>query len=384
MKYVIVIPDGAADLPNSELAGKTPLEAANIPHIDQIAREGRCGGVRNIPDGLPLGSDVAIMSLAGYDPLVNYSGRAPLEAAAMDLQTRDDEWIFRCNLVEIRDGVMRDYSAANISNDKARNLIDSLNSRLSNESIRFYPGVSYRNLMTIRGEMNVTTTPPHNIVDQPISSYLPKGEGAQALRSLIEESQELLAGFKDTSATSIWLWGEGKPRRLKSFEQRFGLRGAVIAAVDLVRGIGRLIGWDVVDVPGATGYYDTDYRAKGAAAIKALEDHELAFVHVEATDEAGHEGNPKQKITALERIDVDIVGPLVQSLKSFSAGWRILLLPDHFTPCSIRKHTPDPVPYCMSGTGIESDEIDAFSEAFLLHRSTSILKGHELMGVFIS
>ena len=385
MKHVIIIPDGAADLPITELSGKTPLQAAHLPFIDQLAKEGRCGGVQNVPEGMSPGSDVAIMSLVGYDPTGSYSGRAPLEAAAMDLKTGDKEWIFRCNLVEIRDGVMRDHSAGNISNEAAGKLIATLNNRLADESIRFYPGVSYRNIMIIKGDMHVTTTPPHNILDQPCSPYLPKGEGASTLISLIEESRKLLKGFNESSATSIWLWGEGKPTRLESFEHRFGIRGAVVTAVDLMRGIGKLIGWDVVNVPGATGWYDTDYRAKGAAALRALANHDLACIHIEATDEAGHEGNFQQKITSLERIDADIVGPVVHYLKSsYSEGWRVLLLPDHPTPCSVRTHTPDPVPYCLTGSNIESDDNESFSEALLEGNPISPIRGHELMGIFTS
>jgi len=385
MKHVIIIPDGAADLPITELGGKTPLQAAHLPFINRLAREGRCGGVQNVPEGMSPGSDVAIMSLVGYDPTESYSGRAPLEAAAMDLDIDNRDLIFRCNLVEIRDGIMHDHSAGNISNEAARKLIAALNSRLANEHIRFYPGVSYRNLMIIKRDMHVTTTPPHNILDQPCFSYLPQGEGASTLKYLTEESQKLLKNFNESSATSIWLWGEGKPTRLESFEHRFGIRGAVVTAVDLVRGIAKLIGWDVIDVPGATGWYDTDYRAKGAAALRALANNDLVCVHIEAPDEAGHEGNFQQKITSLERIDTDIVGPIVDHLKSsYSEGWRVLLLPDHPTPCSIRTHTPDPVPYCLTGSDVEADDNQSFSEAMIDRNPISPNRGHELMAVFIS
>ncbi len=385
MKHVIIIPDGAADLPITELSGKTPLQAAHLPFIDQLAKEGRCGGAQNVPEGMLPGSDVAIMSLVGYDPTGSYSGRAPLEAAAMDLEIGNREWIFRCNLVEIRDGVMCDHSAGNISNEGARKLIAALNSRLASEDIRFYPGVSYRNLMIIKRDMHVTTTPPHNILDQPCFSYLPQGESAPILRYLIEESQKLLKNFNEYSATSIWLWGEGKPTCLESFEHRFGVRGAVVTAVDLVRGIGKLVGWDIIDVPGATGWYDTDYRAKGVAALRALANHDLVCIHIEAPDEAGHEGNFQKKITSLERIDTDIVGPVVDYLKaSCSEGWSVLLLPDHPTPCSVRTHTSDPVPYCLTGSNIEADDNRSFSEALLDGNSISPIRGHELMTVFIT
>jgi 2,3-bisphosphoglycerate-independent phosphoglycerate mutase len=385
MKYVIIIPDGAADKPIPELAGKTPLQAAHIASIDRMAREGRCGVVQNIPDGMPPGSDVAIMSLVGYDPTDHYSGRAPLEAAALGIETGEREWIFRCNLVEIRDGIMRDHSAGNISNETARKLIGMLNSRLAEESIRFYSGVSYRNLMVIEKDLHVTTTPPHDILDRPCSEFLPKGRGSAILRSLIEASQVLFKDLDNSPATSIWLWGEGKPTRLDSFKQRFGIRGAVVTAVDLVRGIGKLIGWDVIDVPGATGWYDTDYRAKGEAAIRSLEDHDLACIHIEATDEAGHEGNVQQKIASLEKIDTDIVEPVLHHLGSRSTGgWRALLLPDHPTPCAIRTHILDPVPFCLVGSDVEPDEHESYSEAILADKSLSPIPGHELMGLLIS
>ncbi len=385
MKYVIIIPDGAADEPIPELSGKTPLQVARITSIDRMAREGRCGVVQNIPEGMPPGSDVAIMSVVGYDPMSNYSGRAPLEAAAIGIETGESEWILRCNLVEIRNGIMRDHSAGNISNEAARELIAILNDKLADDSIRFYPGVSYRNLMVIKSPLRVTTTPPHDILDQPCSDFLPRGEGSASLRSLIAASQELFKDLGNLSATSIWLWGEGKPTRLESFEQRFGIRGAVVTAVDLVRGIGKLIGWDVIDVPGATGWYDTDYRAKGEAAIRSLEEHDLACIHIEATDEAGHEGNFQQKIASLEKIDTDIVEPVLHFLGSSQTdGWRALLLPDHPTPCAIRTHTPDPVPFCLAGSNVEPDDHNSYSEAILADKSMSPIPGHELMRLFIS
>ncbi len=296
MKYVIIIPDGAADLPLDELDGRTPLEAANIPTIDWISSNGKIGTVCNVPKNLPCGSDVAILSLLGYDPRKCYTGRAPLEAAAIDLQVAPDEWIFRCNLVTIIDRVMEDYCAGHISTEEAGAVIDELNRLIAGGRVKFYRGVSYRHLMTFKGECDLKTPPPHDIIGKGIDAYLPTGQGADVIRTLMERSGEVLANYEintvrrdlgENPATHIWLWGQGKMPQLPSFAERFGIRGVAITAVDLVRGLAKLIGWDRIEVEGATGYVDTNYKGKGAAAIEALDSYDLVLVHVEAPDEAG-------------------------------------------------------------------------------------------------
>ena len=371
MKYAIIIPDGAADVPLDELDGKTPLEAAEIPTIDAIAGGGKCGTVRNIPKGLPKGSDVAILSVFGYDPEKFYTGRAPLEAAAKGLHIADDEIVFRCNLVTLIDGIMEDYSAGHISTDEADTIIQELNDQLGNRQVRFHTGVGYRHLMIYKGQVDLETTPPHDILDKPIASYLPRGKGAEPLNTLIERSQEILAGHEinvvrrdlgENAATSIWLWGEGKMPTLKPFIDRFGLQVAAISAVDLVRGLAKLIGWQVIDVPGATGYLDTNYAGKGTAAIEALDRFDMVCVHIEAPDEAGHNANAAGKVQALQQIDQHIVAPVLQRLKAEGEDWRILVLPDHPTPCTIRTHTGKAVPFAIAGKRIESVINEPFTE----------------------
>ncbi|HUS93446.1 MAG TPA: cofactor-independent phosphoglycerate mutase [Phycisphaerae bacterium] len=393
MKYALIIPDGAADVPLDELRGRTPFEAAETPHLDWIASHGRLGTVNNIPDGLPAGSDVAILSVLGYDPRQYYTGRAPLEAAAQGLKVRPDEWIFRCNFVTIVEGVMEDYSAGHISTEEASALIGELNRRLANEKVRFYPGVGYRHLMTLRGDCDVQTTPPHDILGQAVAGHLPEGAGAEALQALTERSQRLLADHEintirrdlgDNPATSIWLWGEGKMPSLPSFAEKYSLAGKVVTAVDLVAGIAALIGWERIDVPGATGFLDTNYAGKGAAAVKALDDGDFVCVHVEAPDEAGHNADAGGKVAALESIDRHIVGPVLQRLKAEGDDWRILVLPDHPTPCTVRTHTRDAVPFAIAGARIITVVHDPFTEAAAARSDLHIARGHEMMEYFLT
>ncbi len=388
MKYAIVIPDGAADFPLEELDGRTPLAAAEKPHMDWLAAHGRVGTVCNVPKGMPCGSDVAILSVIGYDPAKHYTGRAPLEAAARGLAVGPDEWVFRCNLVTIIDGVMEDHSAGHITSEEARAIVDELNLRLGGDLIAFYPGVSYRHLMTYEGDLNVRTTPPHDILGQKADAHLPRGRGSAMLRDLICRSRGILEGHEintvrrdlgENPATSIWLWGQGKMPGLPSFEERFGLRGAAVTAVDLVRGLAKLIGWDVIEVEGATGYIDTNFAGKGAAAVGALDDHDLVMVHVEAPDEAGHKAEPEVKVRAIELIDRHIVAPVLERLKAEGEEWRMLVLPDHPTPCSVRTHTPDPVPFAIAGKRIESVVGGQFTEAAAAAGDLHIPRGHELM-----
>jgi 2,3-bisphosphoglycerate-independent phosphoglycerate mutase len=392
MKYALIIPDGAADLPLDELKGRTPLEAARKPHMDWIASHGRCGAVRTVPAGLPCGSDVAILSVLGYDPKECYPGRAPLEAAAQGIQIDPDEWIFRCNLVTLVDGLMEDYSAGHITTTEAGTLIAELQKALGGPGITFHQGVSYRHLLVLKGNFGVKTTPPHDILSKPAAAHLPTGAGADLLRTLMERSGAVLENHEinkvrrdlgENPATHIWLWGQGQMPQLPSFQERYGLRGAAITAVDLVRGLARLIGWRVIDVPGATGYIDTNFAGKGAAAVKALDEVDLVCVHVEAPDEAGHNADVKAKLHAIEQIDQHVVGPILARLQQEKAGWRILVLPDHPTPVSLRTHTPEPVPFAIAGERIEGVVAAPFNEKTAKASDLHIDRGHELMEFFL-
>ncbi len=393
MKYAMIIPDGAADLPLEELDGKTPLAAAETPQIDAVAAMGKCGMVRTIPKSMAPGSDVAILSVLGYDPKKFYTGRAPLEAAAQGIELGPDEWIFRCNLVTIVDGKMEDYSSGHISSEEAAILVDELNRLLGGEQVRFYSGVGYRHLMTYRGDCAVKSTPPHDILTRKIDGYLPKGRGAEMMRTLMDSSRAVLANHEvnvvrrdlgENPATQIWLWGEGKTPKLTPFAERYGLQGAAITAVDLVRGLAKLIGWQVIEVPGATGYVDTNYAGKGQAAVAALDDVDIVCVHIEAPDEAGHSANVAEKVTAIEQIDRHIVGPVLQRLQGEGDEWRILILPDHPTPCALRTHTAEPVPFAIAGKRIEALVSEPFNEETAAASDLHIPRGCELMEYFLT
>lgn len=392
MKYAIVIPDGAADVPLEELGGKTPLAAADLPNMSRISATGKLGMVRTVPPGMDPGSDVAILSVLGYDPREYYTGRAPLEAAARGLEIRPDQWVFRCNLVTVIDGVMEDHSAGHITTEEGAALIAELNRLLAGERIRFYPGISYRHLMTLAGEVDITATPPHDILGQEVAPYMPRGPGSEILITFIQRSQTILADHEinqvrrdlgENPATHIWLWGGGKAPRLPLFADRFALHGSAITAVDLVRGLAKLIGWDCIEVPGATGFLDTNYAGKGSAAIGALDDHDMVFVHIEAPDEAAHQADAKGKVHALEQIDRHIVGPLLEHLQGRNDDWRILVLPDHPTPCPRRTHTPDAVPFAMAGTGVPAVVERPFTEAAAAQTDLTIDRGWELMEFFL-
>lgn len=381
MKYVIVIPDGAADEPCPALGGKTPLQAARTPEMDRIAREGLLGRSRNVPDRFLPASDVATLSLFGYDPVKYYTGRAPLEVVAMGVPLGPDDWAVRCNLMTILDGKMTDFTAGHITSEEGARLIEALKAVLENAypSIELHAGVSYRNALIYRGHPgerpfaeDTTTTPPHDVPDQPERDHWPRGTGSALLGELIESSRVILADHPvnqrrvangQRPANTIWLWGQGKAPRVPTFQALHGLRGAIISAVDLVRGTGMLAGWDRIDVPTATGYLDTDYAAKGRAGIAALNDHDLVCVHVEAPDEASHEGRVEAKIEAIERIDQDIVGPIHEALRA-QGDYRIVVSPDHSTMLRTRAHDRAPVAWAMCGRGLSAsgfpyDEISA-------------------------
>ncbi|MFP3938066.1 MAG: cofactor-independent phosphoglycerate mutase, partial [Phycisphaerae bacterium] len=372
MKYAIVIPDGAADEPLDDLGGQTPLQAAETPNMDWLSTNGKIGTVRNVPESMSPGSDVAILSVLGYDPEKFYTGRAPLEAAARGLEIADDEWVFRCNLVTIVNGTMEDHSAGHISTEEASAIVEELNRNLAGPHVHFYSGVSYRHLMTYRGDVGVQTTPPHDILGREADEYLPTGDGADMLRTLILRSREILQNSEintvrrdlgENPATSIWLWGHGRMPRLPAFNKRYGVQGAAITAVDLIRGLSRLIGWETIEVPGATGFVDTNYAGKGEAAVTALDEKDLVFVHVEAPDEAGHNADIKGKVESISNIDRHIVGPVLKRLQSEGDDWRMLVMPDHPTPIAVRTHTTAAVPFAIAGKRVETVVGGPFCEA---------------------
>src|SRR5262245_32586575 len=393
-KYVIVIPDGAADEPHDSLGGKTALQAANLSAMDRVAREGIVGRSRNVPDRFLPASDVATLSLFGYDPERYYTGRAPLEAAAMGMTLGPDDWAIRCNLMTIRDGRLSDFTAGHITSEEGRALIESIQDALGRAEVEFHPGVSYRNLMIYRGrpggspfsELTITD-PPHDHPDQPAAEHLPRGPGAGILKALMEAASPFLAGHpvnkarvqaSKPPANAIWLWGQGKAPSVTPFRELHGMKGAIISAVDLVRGVGVLAGWDRIDVPGATGYLDTDYAAKGRYATLALNDHDIVCVHVEAPDEASHEGRGQAKVEAIERIDQDIVAPVLQALQR-SDQWRILISPDHSTLLKTRAHDRAPVAWAMAGTGLPASGLTYDEYSASNGGGPFLEKGYQLM-----
>ncbi len=372
MRYALVIPDGAADRPHPSLQGRTPLQAATLPHLARLARAGRTGRVLTVPTGFKPGSDVANLSVLGYDPATCYTGRAPLEAASMGLTLAPDQAVFRANTVTVADGAMRDYAAGHIPTAESGELIAWLNARLEMPGVRLHAGKSYRHLCVVDGLAGAVParTPPHDISGRAIAPHAPVGEKAGCLLRIEARTRELLAecpvNEKRQAAghppvTQLWLWGGGVMPRLESFAARFGVRGGLISAVDLLQGIARLSELTVIDVPGATGYYDTDYRGKGAAAVTFLQDHDFVAVHVEAPDEAGHNGDSAEKVRALENIDRHILGALLAEAEA-KKDLRILCLPDHPTPLESRTHTADPVPFALWGPGIGAGGPDAFTE----------------------
>ncbi|WP_237227641.1 cofactor-independent phosphoglycerate mutase [Rubinisphaera sp. JC750] len=399
MKYVLVIPDGAADEPQLSLDGRTPLQAANTPNMDAVVQAGIVGRSDNVPLSMPSGSDVGTMSLFGYNPLEYHTGRAPLEAAAQGIELGANDWAIRCNLVSIVNGVMESFTAHQIANDLGAHLVSLMQNDLpAGSPWEFHAGVSYRNLLLYRSadgsapfDPDTVTYPPHDLTDGPVGENLPAGPGGDQLQALMDRSKELFAADEQNLkagkdgqplANQIWLWGQGSRPALKPFEELYGLKGAVITAVDLLRGIGRLIGWQIVNVPGATGYLDTDYAAKGQAAIKTLEEGaDFVVVHVEATDEASHEGDVKAKLDALARIDGDIVGPVHEYLKS-QGDYRLLISPDHPTFLRTKTHSHGFVPFAIAGKGITPDDARTYDEVAAEYGET-FRQGYELMGRFI-
>jgi 2,3-bisphosphoglycerate-independent phosphoglycerate mutase len=398
MKYAIIIPDGCADYPMEQLDGRSPLEAAHIPNMDQVASQGMVAQTDNVPAHMPAGSEVANMTLFGYDPNQYFTGRAPIEAAAQGIVLGADDWAIRCNLVTIVDQIMVDFTADHVSTADAKLLLQDLANNIADSRFEFVAGVSYRNLLIYRGSPaskplfteDTRTRAPHDLTDLPVGDDYPRGPGSDLLVEFMQLSVPLFAehavnrarvaaGHKP--ATNVWLWGQGRSPKLPAFQDRFGLRGTIITAVDLLRGLAALIGWERIEVEGATGYLDTNYAGKGAAAVRALDEVDIVCVHVEATDEASHEGRYLEKIKALEQIDQHVVGPVLEKLKTFPE-YRLLVLPDHPTPCATKKHSHGMVPLAVCGSGIPASGA-SYSERAAAQSPRAFPRGWEMMEAFI-
>jgi 2,3-bisphosphoglycerate-independent phosphoglycerate mutase len=398
MKFAIIIPDGAADEPQGSLGGKTPLQAAHTPAMDAVVKAGVVARSNNVPPSLPAGSDVACLSLMGYNPLEHFTGRAPLEAAAQGIELGADDWAIRCNLVTVENQTMRDFTAGHISTEEAKQLLATAQEKLGSDKLQFYPGVSYRNLLVYRGgdgpvpfSHETRATPPHDLTDKTVRNDYPRGPGSDVLNRLMADSVELFADHSVNQArraagkppaTNVWLWGLGRTPHLSPFEKVYGVRGTMITAVDLLRGLAALVGWERIEVPGATGYIDTDYAAKGRYAIDALAHTDLICVHVEATDEASHMGNTPEKIKALEQIDQHIVAPLHEALRK-QGEYRILISPDHPTPLRLKTHNHGFVPVAMAGAGIETDTATTYDEITAGESKLAFNEGWRLMPYFL-
>ncbi len=373
MKYIVLLGDGMAGYPIEELGGKTTLEYAKTPNMDYMASTGKLGMAKTVPENLPPGSDVANLSVLGYDPQKYYTGRAPLEAASIGVELGPDDVAYRCNLVSIkcsepecgirmfcRKCIMEDFSAGHITTPEASVLIKDIDRSIGSDMVKFYPGVSYRHLMVWKGgEYKADCTPPHDITGRELSDHLPKGVGADFLLELMKESAALLESHQvnrdriasgKLPANSIWLWGQGKRPVMPTFREQYGLSGAMISAVDLMNGIAAILGLKVIHVEGATGYIDTNYKGKAEAALKAIEEADFVYVHVEAPDEAGHGGNMKHKIQAIEDFDEKVVGTVLAALKGRD-DCRVLVMPDHPTPIAVKSHTRDAVPFILWDSG---------------------------------
>ncbi|MDR2036582.1 MAG: cofactor-independent phosphoglycerate mutase [Bacteroidales bacterium] len=402
MKYIVVLGDGMADEPVDELSGKTPLEVANKPAIDYLTEHGELGMVKTVPDGIPPGSDAANLSVMGYDPNKFYTGRSPLEAVSMGIQLSDTDVTLRCNLVTLSDDVpyasktMIDYSSDEITSEEAAELIGSLQDKLGSEIFHFYPGRSYRHLLVWKnGKTGNILTPPHDILERKIDDYLPKGTESAVILQMMEKSVEIFrdhpvnirrreAGLRP--ATSIWLWGEGRRPSLPNFEKKYGLKGSVISAVDLVLGIGLCAGLEPIEVPGATGNIHTNFEGKTQAAIDQLlnKGKDFVYLHIEAPDESGHRYEVENKVKSIEIIDQQMVLPIKEALDASGEEYSIMILPDHPTPLRLRTHTSDPVPYAIYRSTVERrSEISAYTEKNGAATGLYIREGFRLMDRFL-
>ncbi len=395
MKYVIFIPDGSSDLPLDEIDGKTPLMVANTPNIDKLAKKGYGGLTNNVPEGYTPGSDVANMSIFGYNPADYYTGRGPLEAGSVGIDTTPKDVIFRCNTIFEKNGVMEDFNAGHITTPEAEELINGLNQYFSEKypdfKGKFYSGISYRHLFVYSCDSvedaeilaNIKTMPPHYISQEKlVDNLFGKCELAEEIQKIMFESNEFLKNHevnqkREIPANMVWLWGQGVTPKLPNFKETYGLDAAVITGVDLLKGIGIFAGMEIIDVPGATGFFDTDYKAKGQYGIDALKRNDVLFIHIEAPDEAGHAKLIDEKVKAIEQIDKHIVGPILDSLKG--QDYRAAILPDHPTPIELGTHTRDDVPIIMYSTDMPGDECNSFDEKGILKGSVVKKEGYKLM-----
>jgi 2,3-bisphosphoglycerate-independent phosphoglycerate mutase len=383
MKAIVILGDGMADEPLEELGGTTPLEYADTPNMDTIARAGRCGLLRTVPEGFEPGSDIANLSVLGYDPREYYTGRGPLEAVSMGIDLAPEDIAYRCNLVTVLEGIMEDFSAGHISSEEGHELINALDAAV--EGAALYPGISYRNLLVVPRGGGAVTTPPHDIIGREIADYLPEGIDAGLLFRCMEESRQVLEGHPVNArrtaegslpATMIWPWSGGRKPALPGFDEKYGCSGGMISAVDLLNGIARCAGMQVIEVPGATGFLDTDYEAKARHAIEALETLDFVYMHVEAPDEAGHMGSIEEKVRAIERLDA-VAGMILDAVEG-----TIAVLPDHPTPIRLRTHTADPVPFAVLGKGI--DTCGSYSEKEAAKGSFGIMEAVDFLPMILS
>ncbi|MBT3363753.1 MAG: cofactor-independent phosphoglycerate mutase [Chloroflexi bacterium] len=393
MKYCILIVDGAADWPIAERDNKTCLELARTPNMDTMATQSLIGMTKTVPDGMEASSACACMSILGYDPITYYRGRAGIEAKSMGIPLYDGEVFFRCNLVNIADGIMKSYSAGAITDNEAHAIMATLQSKLGSDEVQFYPGVSYRNIVKIKAHtetLGAICTPPHDISDQPTASYLPHNSGSQYLLDLMDKAKPILEKHPvniertkrgDLPATDIWLfWGSGQSPQMPPFKQQYGLNCAITSGVDLLKGLGKLSSMDILEIPGVKDDGSNDYQAQAAGGIKALDDHDMVIIHVEAPDEAGHEGDLDGKIEAIEKIDQLMVNQLLSYDKD---ELRVLIMPDHPTPVEIKTHRGDPVPFMIWDSG-ESNGANRFTEVQAQATGLMVESGYDMMSKLIA
>lgn len=401
MKYIVVLGDGMADYPVGSLGSKTPLEYAKKPNMDALCKKGITGLVSNVPDNLKPGSDVANLSAMGYDPEIYYSGRSPLEAVSMGVDIKDTDVVFRCNIVTVteeenyEDKKIIDHSADEITTEEAKELIDAVNKAFKNDFLTFYPGVSYRHAMVwSNGSTNVELVPPHDILERKIGDYIPKGDGADIIYDMMKKSYDILKNHPVNldrikrglnPANSIWIWGEGRKPRLESFKKLYGIDGAVISAVDLIKGIAICAGLKSIDVEGATGNINTNFKGKADAALDALKDGaDFVYIHLEAPDECGHRAEIENKVRSIELIDEKIVGYIKEKLNKIGEEYRMLILPDHPTPLSLRTHTRDAVPFVLyDSTDEKNSEISSYTEENAKKSGIYFDKGYKLLCEFL-
>lgn len=400
MKYVVIVGDGMADIPVHELGDKTPLQKARTPNMDRLAREGQPGKVRTVPEGMQPGSDIANLSILGYNPREYYSGRAPLEAASIGIELDADDLAYRCNLVTLKfnmqktRAIMEDYSSGHITTEEARELINDINSGLGTEKIRFYPGTSYRHLMVWSGgNSEIECVPPHDILGKDIMDYLPVGADEHVIREIMQKSVGILERHPinlervkegKNPGNSVWLWGQGRKPKLPTFYEKYSMNGALVSAVDLTKGLGIYAGFEILQVPGITGWLDTNYKGKADATIDALKRVDFVYLHVESPDEAGHSGNCQHKVKAIEDFDELVVGNVMNDMKGFGE-YRILLLPDHPTPVSLRTHTAEPVPFVLFDSRVKRENKGVAYDESITERNDIMVfeEGYRLMDYFI-